>query len=268
MGARLQVDVKETNDISCVRLSGVVDEDNDLNEVLKRISRSVVVINTANVERINSCGVRDWVTWLGDLEKRAEIFLVECSPSIMSQVNLVSNFLRSGVILTFFAPYYCVECDTSRMLIIDAEDARTKLPFKAPTSRCEQCDHAMEFDDIESSYFSFLSGASKKTLDPLLIEKVKQANTESSKGLPASQSMGHQTTPSNPHTPSGTGGPLIPTIPGSRDLKGIITDSHSFSSLKTTTAQAGTGTSKILYVIIGLLVAAIGLLAVVLLRAT
>ena len=61
--------------------------------------------------------------------------------------------------------------------------------------------------------------------------------------------------------------PLIPTIPGSRDLKGIITDSHSFSSLKSPSGP--TGTSKVLFaVIIALLIAAIGLLAVVLLKAT
>ncbi len=94
MGSRLAVDVKETDEISHIRLSGVIDEDNDFSEISNRITKKVVAINTADVDRINSCGVRDWVTWHSELNKRgATIYLVECSPAIMTQVTTATGLM-------------------------------------------------------------------------------------------------------------------------------------------------------------------------------
>ena len=97
MGPRLLVEVKELDDVNYVKLSGVVDEDNDLMEITAQINKPSVLIDTGDVDRINSCGVRDWVTWLGDLDKKGtKIFLLECSPAIMTQVNFGEQFRRSG----------------------------------------------------------------------------------------------------------------------------------------------------------------------------
>lgn len=267
MGARLVVDVNETDDLSYVRLSGIIDEDNDLAEVTQRISKNLVVINTADVDRINSCGVRDWVNWLGELEKKGgKCFFAECSPAIMAQVNLVNNFVGSGQIISFYSPYFCSACDTDKMLLIAVNEALQSMPFRAPTCRCDQCDHTMEFDDIESSYFAFLSNVKNAPLEAALVEGIKRFSTDMDGKLRArSSSM-----PVVPSTSSSASGsfPSLGTTPSSRDLKGLLTDSISLEQVKYTAPKASSSTNKILYLIIGLLAIAIGLLGYVVIRSS
>ncbi len=164
MGNRLKIaSTVRPHEISYVNVSGVIDEDNDLAEATSRIKRPMVAINTADVQRINSCGVRDWVNWLVEMEKAGKsIYLVACPPVIMAQVNLVNNFVGAGSIVNFYCPYFCSKCDGVRvLLLIDVEEALRNLPFKAPTCRCTNCDFPMEFDEIESSYFAFLEQMKK-----------------------------------------------------------------------------------------------------------
>ncbi len=268
MGARLVVDVKETDEIAYVRLSGIIDEDNDLAEITQRLTKNAVVINTADVDRINSCGVRDWVNWLGDLEKTGDkCYFAECSPAIMAQVNLVNNFVGTGQILSFYAPYFCSACDTDKMLLIEVGQALKSVPFSAPTCRCDQCDHTMEFDDIESSYFAFLTTVSSEQLNAGLAEAIKKYSTDADGKLRARSSS--MPVVASGTTPSGSGSfPSLATTPSSKDLKGLLTDSISMDHVKYTQPESNPATNKILYLIIGLLALAIGLLGYVVIRST
>lgn len=158
MGSRLTVETRDVDDVTFVTLAGFIDEDNDLSEITAGINNSTAVIRTANVERINSCGVRDWVNWLGELDRAGiEYHLAECSPAMMAQVNTVNNFVGQGHMLSFFAPYYCPSCDKEKMLLLDVAEALATSPFTTPVCRCDDCDLHMEFDDIETSYFEFLT---------------------------------------------------------------------------------------------------------------
>jgi anti-anti-sigma regulatory factor len=274
MSSRLVVDVKGADRVAYLKLSGHIDEDNDLAELTKKITQPVVVLNSANVERINSCGVRDWVSWLAEMDKKgSEIYLVECSPAIMTQVNLVNNFIGSGSILSFYAPYFCSGCDTEKMLLIETEEALKNMPFRAPTCRCDQCDHTMDFDDIESSYFAFLSTVNRKPMDAALAESVNKFASES-EGKLRTRSSSMPVVPSGA-TGSGSGpgvgsfpGHSAPTTPGSKDLKSLISESISFNQPEFTTQKPSAETNKILYLVIALLVVAIALLGYVVLRAT
>ena len=81
------------------------------------------MIDLGEIERINSCGVRDWVNWLSKLEVNGtRSVLVECSPAIVAQINLVNNFTGSGVVKSFYVPYFCPECDEEKVLLVDAGD--------------------------------------------------------------------------------------------------------------------------------------------------
>src|SRR4029077_12002744 len=140
---------------------GVIDEDNELASLSDKIGSGTAVIDVSEIERINSCGVRDWVNWLGKIEKNgAKVVLVECSPAIVAQINLVNNFTGGGVVKSFFAPYFCPNCDREKVLLVEAAELGAP-PHKAPTCRCDECDGVMDFDDMEDSYFAFLSTAKK-----------------------------------------------------------------------------------------------------------
>jgi anti-anti-sigma regulatory factor len=221
MTSRLGVDIQETDSVSFVTFAGVIDEDNQLSTIPTRVGQKLVVINAADIERINSCGVRDWVNMLGQLEQKGiKYYFIRCSPAIMAQVNLVNNFAGKGQILTFFAPYYCPPCDVDNMLLIETAEAQKEVPFRAPSCRCDQCDQLMEFDDIESSYFAFL-GTTKN-------EPPEQAVTDAIKRFAGDQAerMRTRKTPNQPtlaQTPTSDSFPaqMSATAPSSKALRGF-----------------------------------------------
>jgi anti-anti-sigma regulatory factor len=161
MSQKFQAAVQHRGDTSYVKLAGVIDEDNELGELVDKIPNGTAVIDLGEVERINSCGVRDWVNWLGKLEKvGSSAVLVECSPAIVAQINLVNNFTGSGVVKSFYVPYFCPECDEEKVLLVEAADMGPP-PHEPPTCRCDECDLVMDFDDMPDSYFAFLANQRK-----------------------------------------------------------------------------------------------------------
>ena len=109
------------------------------------------MIDLGEIERINSCGVRDWVNWLCKLENNGtRSVLVECSPAIVAQINLVNNFTGNGVVKSFYVPYFCPECDEEKVLLVEASDMGPP-PHEPPTCRCDECDLVMDFDDMPDS---------------------------------------------------------------------------------------------------------------------
>lgn len=165
MSQKFQASVHHRDEVSYVKLAGVIDEDNELTSLTDKIPAGTAVIDLGEIERINSCGVRDWVNWLGKLEGQAtRAVLVECSPAIVAQINLVNNFTGSGVVKSFYVPYFCPDCDEEKVLLVDAADMGPP-PHEPPTCRCDECDLVMDFDDMADSYFAFLSNQ-KKIAEP------------------------------------------------------------------------------------------------------
>ncbi|HLL22792.1 MAG TPA: hypothetical protein VK427_11700 [Kofleriaceae bacterium] len=161
MSTKFQASVQHRGDVSYVKLGGVIDEDNELGDLVDKIPTGTAVIDLGEIERINSCGVRDWVNWLSKLENvGTRSVLVECSPAIVAQINLVNNFTGSGVVKSFYVPYFCPECDEEKVLLVEAQDMGPP-PHEPPTCRCDECDLVMDFDDMPDSYFAFLSNQRK-----------------------------------------------------------------------------------------------------------
>lgn len=152
----MEIAVTQEEEFLSVKLSGVIDEDNDLAEHIDTIGGPLVAVDLSGVERINSCGLRDWVNWVGALEsKGSKLLFVDCSPSIVAQINLVHNFTGSGHIKSLYLPYYCESCNEEHTLLYEAEElAEEQLP---PASRCNGCEQFMDFDDMPDAYFAFLS---------------------------------------------------------------------------------------------------------------
>src|SRR3954469_10123181 len=165
MSQKFQASVQHRGDVSYVKLGGVIDEDNELGDLVDKIPTGTAVIDLGEIERINSCGVRDWVNWLSKLESNGtRSVLVECSPAIVAQINLVNNFTGNGAVKSFYVPYFCPECDEEKVLLVEAADMGPP-PHEPPTCRCGECDLVMDFDDMPDSYFAFLSNH-KKLQDP------------------------------------------------------------------------------------------------------
>src|SRR6187549_3788010 len=171
MSQKFQSAVQHRGDVSFVKLGGVIDEDNELSDLVEKIPPGTAVIDLGEIERINSCGVRDWVNWLSKLEHNGtRSVLVECSPAIVAQINLVNNFTGNGVVKSFYVPYFCPECDEEKVLLVEASDMGPP-PHEPPTCRCDECDLVMDFDDMPDSYFAFLANQ-KKVAKPEKIQSI------------------------------------------------------------------------------------------------
>jgi anti-anti-sigma regulatory factor len=210
MSQKFQASVQHRGDVSYVKLGGVIDEDNELADLVDKIPTGTAVIDLGEIERINSCGVRDWVNWLSKLETNGtRSVLVECSPAIVAQINLVNNFTGNGVVKSFYVPYFCPECDEEKVLLVEATDMGPP-PHEPPTCRCDECDLVMDFDDMPDSYFAFLSNQ-KKLAEP---DKINGAMRDLGRGSNA-DSNGGKKVRSRASQPNLSGGskPSVPSLP-------------------------------------------------------
>ena len=240
MNQKFQANVTERDEVAYVKVSGVIDEDNDLGQLADRVAGSTAVIDLSEVERINSCGVRDWVNWLGKVEKKgAGVVLVECSPAIVAQINLVNNFTGGGVVKSFYAPYFCPTCDREKQLLVDASSFQGQTKFKAPICRCDECDGVMDFDDMEESYFAFLAHARKPSHDlrvEQLLSELGSSDDRKLRGRGNAVSKPGATPIGGPGAGTGPGSlPSIPSLPSANR-----TPSSSSGPLGT---NPGTGSS-------------------------
>ena len=145
------------DEVTLIKLTGVIDENTKLKKLRRQVSTNKLVIDLAEVERINSCGVRDWITLLADMQRdNIAIVLASCSVAIVRCLNASFNFSGHAVVVSLYAPYYCSSCD----LDVDRHFDRDYIgppPFEAPIQRCERCDMVLDFDDLPEGYFGFLA---------------------------------------------------------------------------------------------------------------
>jgi anti-anti-sigma regulatory factor len=225
--SQLSVDLRHVGKVAHIRLEGYICEDNRLKETIDRIDSNVAIINTAAVTRINSAGVREWVKWIEKLEaKGINNYFVECSPGIMNHVNLVINFIGSGRIVSFYAPYFCPQCSVERAVLLELDDLLNRRIDPPPKCRCSQCDHVLEFDESEDFFFSFLSWATPEDLSSEVagvlrefeelptksVEVVSTVRIDSAVALAKQSTRGHETK-STPRLADALGQPASPSRP-------------------------------------------------------
>jgi anti-anti-sigma regulatory factor len=155
---KFQAKLRASDRYSFLRLRGVIDEDNHLMSLVPKLTGDVLIIDLAEVDRINSCGVRDWVNWLQAIEERGmKGVLIRCSTAIVAQINMVTNFAGNAIVFSFFAPYYSPSIDREYQKLIECETLLGQRPVRAPAFRCSETGEPLEFDDIEESYFAFVN---------------------------------------------------------------------------------------------------------------
>ena len=145
------------NGYTHLKLKGILDEDNLLINLLSQIQGKLLLIDMSEIERINSCGVRDWVNWLNQVQALGiTVILLRCSPTVVSQANMVANFAADAFIHSFYAPYVHPDTGEEQNKLILTEDIRSIKPVKAPKFHDEK-GVELEFDEFEDSYFAFIN---------------------------------------------------------------------------------------------------------------
>jgi predicted RNA-binding Zn-ribbon protein involved in translation (DUF1610 family) len=148
--------IKERPGFTTVEFFGEIDENADFAELRRRL-KGQVVFHLAEVRRINSCGVREWVNFVRDLPGVSELTFSHCSPAIVTQLNMIYNFRGAAKVRSFLAPYVCENCGHEEEKLLDLQTHFPTRDFKrVPDFKCDKCGKEMEFDDLPERYLSFL----------------------------------------------------------------------------------------------------------------
>lgn len=151
----LEIEIVESDEAVVYRFAGDVNE-NFRQQDVPRIKKSQIIFELEGIENFNSCGIREWIYLVRDICKLGAVVFRHCSVTVVDQINMVPDSLGTGIIESFYAPYYCSDHgEISRL--INVEKAAVELSNRnAPPFKCEKCDKELEFDALEESYFLFV----------------------------------------------------------------------------------------------------------------
>jgi len=149
--------IKERPGFTTVEFSGEIDENADFAELRRRLE-GAVVFHLADVRRINSCGVREWVNFVRDIPNVVDLTFTHCSPAIVTQLNMIYNFKGQAKVRSFYAPYLCENCQREEEKLLDVQSQLQNGRLEdLPEFVCSRCRQVMEFDDLPERYLSFLT---------------------------------------------------------------------------------------------------------------
>lgn len=150
----LSVEITQTPQEVTYKFSGDVDEHFRQKDV-PRIRAQKITFILEDVNNFNSCGIREWIYLIRDIGELGSLRFLKCSVTMIDQINMVPDSLGSGVVESFFAPYYCEDHNEVNRLIVVKDHFANIAARKAPDMHCEQCKKSLEFDALEDSYFLF-----------------------------------------------------------------------------------------------------------------
>lgn len=150
----------EAPGLTFLKVSGTVDETFSASQLSGQI-RADTILHLGKVTRFSSFGVREWVRLMKDLQGRVKhCILVECSPAVVNQLNVVVDFAAGAHVKSVQLPYACQNCELDKLVTVDVDAQRAELlAGTLPQVQCPQCKNPMVFDDLPGSYLAFLRDA-------------------------------------------------------------------------------------------------------------
>lgn len=138
-----------------VQVVGTIDEDVDFSAFALAGAGSVQM-NLSQVKSINSCGIREWIKWIGGAGGAAVVY-AECPKIIIDQVNMVQGFLPAqGKVQSFFVPYYSDESGEEKNVLFTHGKEFTDSAVTPPGEVLDSTGKPMEMDVVEAKYFKFI----------------------------------------------------------------------------------------------------------------
>jgi hypothetical protein len=139
-----------------VRLAGSIEESVNFDQLIG-LPPGELHVNTKEVPRINSVGVKSWIRYFQAVAaKGTKLRFQECSTAIVEQINLISNFTCGGEVESIFVPFACTNCKSELVGLFKTDDLR-RIGLKLPELKCSKCAGKAVFDDIPEEYFGFLT---------------------------------------------------------------------------------------------------------------
>jgi hypothetical protein len=141
------MDVKDRGPAIEIVVRGDIDETSQL--VAPRTGGKQVVIDGADVRRINSMGVSAWCRFLDELTRQGPVTLKRLSALLVMQASMITSFTGTAKVESFFSPWVCPSCEHEHS---ELHGGRDQLPASLP---CPKCGAAMELDTIPAAFLAF-----------------------------------------------------------------------------------------------------------------
>ncbi len=155
----IAVKIKKTPNFDLLEYVGPINEESEvhLGNAIGNLGPTVK-IDFAKVEYVNSCGVRAWINFLRELERDRQVEFANCTPEIVTQMNMIPSFKGRAIVSSVFGNYTCSVCDNKKVVLFEKDKT---LPsgdgeINLPGVKCNKCgDENMELDELEDEYFAF-----------------------------------------------------------------------------------------------------------------
>ena len=190
----LHIDKSVRDGVQLVSMRGRMTE-SFKGSLLGKELNGVVLIDLANVDRVTSYGVREWLHMLSESEARTDqMYLARCSESVTNQLSMIKAFAGNAQVLSFWAPYNCEHCGAMFNALVDCDHDHDEITRGvAPTVECPRCKRdTSELDDDPVSYFSFVG--SERQEAPSFIRKQHDALEEVRESEPIEKTLEGDTT--------------------------------------------------------------------------
>lgn len=152
---KLDVKMAKAGEKLTVNMAGTIDEDVDFAQ-FNIAGNPQVEIELSGLKSINSCGIREWIKWMGSANG-AQITFSNCPKVIVDQINMVDGFLPSAAkVASFFVPYYNDDSGSEKNVLFRFGTEFTESSVTPPASVKDEDGNEMEMDVIESKYFKFI----------------------------------------------------------------------------------------------------------------
>ncbi|MBC7973879.1 MAG: hypothetical protein H7138_02755, partial [Myxococcales bacterium] len=154
--------------VACLKFVGMIDEGFEGKKLGMTAAADTLVLDLGGVKKISSFGIREWVDFVTTAAKVCRsIILIECTPKVVDQLNMVANFAGGGRVFSFYAPFRCDYCDTEQRVLLQIDrDFDAIKSMKLAERPCGSCKESMYFDEDGTTYFSYLIGQERFQLEP------------------------------------------------------------------------------------------------------
>jgi eukaryotic-like serine/threonine-protein kinase len=152
---RVQLAVDSSGPATVVTIGGEIDE----SAVFARDPglHGRVTVDLQGVTRLNSCGVRHWLDFIGSLQGAEELVLRRCAVPFVTQLNTVVGLHGGARVESIMAPFACQDCGAESVREIVLTDETVEDPESAVVGgTCAECGGVIEFDELPERYFAFL----------------------------------------------------------------------------------------------------------------
>src|SRR6185436_12280296 len=149
----LQAVTESKNGVPYVKLVGVIDDATDLEKVLGTPPAGALHLDLGGISRVNSRGIKMWMDYFGGARFRgSQLEFFDCSPAMVEQFNLITNFGCGGKVRSLQVPYTCGSCSTPFTKTFTVEEAK-KMKAEVKDQPCPKCQKSGSFDDLPEMYF-------------------------------------------------------------------------------------------------------------------